>query len=283
MSTRMVFRPLSSSIGVEVLGASLADDLTDVQFAAIRRALADNSILLIREQQITPEQQIRFSRRFGPLELHVLKDFCLPEHPAVFVVSNVKVNGKYIGANNAGEQWHTDLCYLKNPSLGSVFRAIEVPEEGGETRFAGMYAAYEALPKSMKRRIDGLRAVHSYSFYYGQKTNRPPLTEEQKRQTPDVTHPVVRTNCENGRKALYVSEALCPTIEGMPADEGRALIVELTRHATREEFVYSHTYQVGDVIVWDNRSSMHRAIPYNDIKYRRVMHRTTIEGDGPPV
>lgn len=275
-------KPLSDGLGVEVLGADLGKPLQPEDFAPIRKALADNSILLFRETNITTTQQIDFSRNFGKLEKHVLDQFCHKDHPEIYIVSNVKENGEYIGAANAGEEWHSDLSYMENPSLGSALRAIEVPPVGGETGFAGMYAAYDALPETMRKRIDNLKAVHSFAFFYSSKKGRAPLTHEQKAKTPDVVHPVVRTNPENGRKAIYVCETLCPSIVGMPDDEGRDLIAELTRFSTQPQFTYSHRYVAGDMILWDNRSAMHRAMGGYGDQHRRVMYRTTIEGDGRP-
>jgi taurine dioxygenase len=274
--------PLSPVIGVEVRGVDLRREIDAPTFAEIRGLLNRHSLLLFRDQAIDDQQHIAFSRRFGELMIHVLKQYLTTPYPEIYVLSNVVEQGKPIGAHKEGWNWHSDLSYMAEPSLGSALYGLEVPPEGGDTRFASLHAAYDALPAAMQARIRGLKAVHSYQGYYASYfPDRAPLTEEQKARVPDVVHPVVRTHPETGRPVLYVGQDIVKEIVGLAPAESRALLAELNAHAVSERFVYQHKWRAGDLIVWDNRATMHQATPYDDVKYRRVMHRTTIKGDRP--
>jgi len=274
-------RPLSEALGVELLGIDLARPLDETAFRAIHSAFLDRSLLLFRDQRLTPERQIAFSRRFGNLATHVFDQFLLPGHPEILRVSNKRENGQLIGLADAGKYWHSDLAYMKRPSLGSVLYALRVPPSGGDTMFANMNRAYDRLPHAMKERLESLRAVNRVAE--GRRTSadgRIRMSEEQLSRTPDVVHPVVRTHPETGRRSLYVSQSHTDRIVGMEKQEGRDLVRELVAHATRPENVYTHTWRPYDVLMWDNRCTMHRVAPY-DRRRRRHMHRTTIEGDVP--
>lgn len=277
------FSPLTANIGQQVHGVKLSDPLSDAAIAKIRHALAHNSILLFRDQDaLTPEQHIAFSRRFGPLEEHVVTDFLLPGHPEIFVVSNIVENGRHIGAYGGAKYWHSDLSYKPEPSLGSIFHCLECPDEGGETEFSGMYAAWAALPEARKDWLRSHRAVHDYVWHYETfLSHRKPLSDEQKAALPPVAHPSVRTHPETGREALYVAYGLVHHFEGMSFEDSQPLLQELTEFATQPEFTYRHSWRPGDVVFWDNRSTMHRACPFDDQNQRRRMQRTTIKGDRP--
>lgn len=275
-------RQLSPVIGAEVLDLDLSRDLDAGTVAALREQLNRHSLLLFRGQELDEVAHIAFSKRFGELLIHVLKQYLTTPHPEVYVLSNVVEAGKPIGNHKEGWNWHSDLSYMTEPSLGSVLRAVEVPPEGADTLFASMHAAFEALSPETQARIRGLKAVHSYAGYYGKYfADRAPLTEEQKARTPDVVHPVVRTHPETGRPSLYVGQDICARILDLEPSESAALLAELNAHAIKPEFSYRHRWQPGDVVFWDNRSTMHQATPYDDVTYRRVMHRTTIRGDKP--
>jgi taurine dioxygenase len=232
-----------------------------------------------------PQQHIAFSRHFGPLEAHVVGEFNLPGHPEIFVVSNVKEDGKLKGAVYAGQYWHSDLSYMQKPSLGSLLLCREMPDTGGDTMWANMYLAYETLSEIMQRFLGPLRAIHDYSHaydtYFAKLKERPPLTAEQRAKTPPVEHPLVRTHPVTGRKALYVNPGFTTGIVGMPDDESRPILDFLFRHSTRPEFVYRHKWHVDDLVFWDNRCTMHYALSDYDFSVRRHMHRTTIAGDVP--
>jgi taurine dioxygenase len=277
-----VYTPLTPNIGCRVEGIDLALPMTDGEFAGLRRALADHTVLVLPGQDLTPEQHIAFSRRFGPLEDHVLSNFCLPGHPEIFVVSNIVENGKHIGAFGGSKRYHSDLSYMEEPSLGSLFYCLECPTGSGQTAFISMEAAYAALPADMRRRLLGLNGVHDYVWNYERAhTARGPLSEAQKAKTPPVVHPAVRSHPETGRPSLFLSEVFTRTFEGENEAESQRLIKELMAFAEQPPFVYVHEWTPGDMLIWDNRSSVHKAMPFDEANARRRMHRTTVRGDRP--
>jgi taurine dioxygenase len=276
--------PFDAALGAEVVGLDLSRPVSDEDFARLHRAHLDYHVLVFRDQRITPSQQVTFSRRFGPLQIHVLRQFQLPSDPEVLIVSNIRENGQPIGLGDAGHFWHSDLSYKETPSLGSMLHAQELPDVGGDTLFANQHTAYDALPEDLKAKIAGLKAEHSYLARYAdlQKKSpwRPNLTQAQIDEVKPVVHPVVRTHPETGRKALFVSEHFTTRIVGLPDIESRALLDELFALSTRPEHVYRHQWQPYDMVFWDNRSLMHLAAGTPDDQ-RRKLYRTTIEGDVP--
>ncbi|HTH61081.1 MAG TPA: TauD/TfdA family dioxygenase [Paraburkholderia sp.] len=277
-------RPFDAPLGAEVVGLDLAQPLSADDFARIHRAHLDHHVLVFRDQRITPAQQIAFSRRFGPLQIHVLHQFQLSGHPEVLIVSNIVENGKPVGLGDAGHFWHSDLSYKERPSLGSMLHAQELPSEGGDTLFANMHLAWDTLPDDLKRRAEGLRAEHTYLAKYAELQRRSPwrpnLSQAQLDEVKPVVQPVVRTHPETGRKALFVSEHFTTRIVGLPQAESDALLQQLFEHSTRPEHVYRHVWRPHDLVFWDNRSLMHLAAGTPD-HLRRKMYRTTIEGDVP--
>ncbi|KRB82171.1 TauD/TfdA dioxygenase family protein [Noviherbaspirillum sp. Root189] len=273
-----------AALGAEVHGLDLSQPLSERDFSRIHRAHLDHHVLVFREQRITPQQQIDFSRRFGKLQVHVLRQFQLSGHPEILVVSNIKENGQPIGLGDAGHFWHSDLSYKELPSLGSLLHAQELPAEGGDTLFANMHLAWETLPDYLKRTVEGLTAEHSYVTKYAELQRRSPwrpnLTEQQIAEVKPVTHPVVRTHPETGRKALFISEHFTPRIVGLPEDESRELLDTLFAHSVKPEHIYRHQWQKHDLVFWDNRSLMHLAAGCPE-QQRRKLYRTTIEGDAP--
>lgn len=277
-------RPFDAALGAEVVGLDLNQPLSSADFQRIHRAHLDHHVVVFRDQRITPAQQVAFSRRFGPLQIHVLHQFQLANHPEILIVSNVVENGKPIGLGDAGHFWHSDLSYKEKPSLGSLLHAIELPAQGGDTLFANMHTAWDTLPPALQRKVEGLRAEHTYLARYAELQKRSPwrpnLTPEQIAQVKPVVHPVVRTHPETGRKALFVSEHFTTRILGLPDDESRALLDELFAHSVKPAHVYRHQWREHDLVFWDNRSLLHLAGGTPD-DLRRVMYRTTIEGDTP--
>ena len=274
--------PLTTSFGAEVRGLDLSKDPDDATVDALKAALDQHSLLIVRRQDISKEQHIALSRRFGELMIHVLKQFLTAGHPEIYVLSNVAENGKPIGNHKEGWNWHSDLSYMEEPSMGSLLHAIEVPPHGADTLFASMHAAYEGLTPQMQQRIRHMKAVHSYTGYYGKAfADRAPLSDEQRAKTPDVVQPVVRTHPSTGRLSLYVGQDIVKEIVGLPEAESASLLAELNAHAISDAFSYRHVWSQGDLVIWDNRCTMHCATPYDDNKYRRVMHRTTVRGDRP--
>lgn len=280
--SELVFKDLNANVGSEVCGADLSAGVSDAELDQIVKALADRCVLLFRDQDLTPDQHIEFSRRLGPLEEHVLSNFCLPGHPEIFVVSNIIENGKHVGAYGGSKQYHSDLAYNEKPSMGSVFHCLECPEEGGETAIVSMSAAYDALPQARRDWLDQKRAVFDYVWYYEQShRDRPKLTEEQKAKVPPIGHPAVRTHPVNGRPSLFLSEVWVRRFEGVSDAESQSVLSELLEFATRPEFTYVHKWTPGDVLIWDNRNSIHKACPFDETGTRRRMHRTTIKGTAP--
>jgi taurine dioxygenase len=277
-------KAFDAPLGAEVLGLDLSQPLHDEDFVRLHRAHLDYHVLVFRDQNITPGQQVAFSRRFGPLQIHVLRQFQLAHEPEVLVISNIRESGQPIGLGDAGHFWHSDLSYKETPSLGSMLHAQELPAEGGDTLFANQHTAWERLPAHLQRAIAGLKAEHSYLARYEElrKRNpwRPALTQAQIGEVRPAVHPVVRTHPETGRKALFVSEHFTTRILGLPEDESRALLDELFDHSTRPEHIYRHRWQPQDMVFWDNRSLMHLAAGCPEDQ-RRKLYRTTIEGDIP--
>ncbi len=280
----IVIRPFDGPLGAEVIGLDLSQPLSAEDFARIHRAHLDYHVLVFREQRITPAQQVAFSKRFGPLQIHVLHQFGLAGYPEVLVVSNIIENGKPIGLGDAGHFWHSDLSYKEKPSLGSMLHAQELPSTGGDTLFANQHLAWETLPAHLKNAVEGRFAEHTYLAKYAELQRRSPwrpnLTPEQIAQVKPVVHPIVRTHPETGRQALFVSEHFTTRIVDMPEDESRALLDEIFAHSVRPEFVYRHVWRDHDMVFWDNRSVMHLAAGTPDDQ-RRKLYRTTIEGDAP--
>lgn len=276
---------ISPACGAQVVGVDIRNPLSDSIVTQLHQALAESGILLFRGSEVTPEEHIAFSRHFGPLEAHVIGEFALPEHPEIFVVSNILDGNKPKGAVYAGQYWHSDLSYMKKPSLGSLLLCREMPPIGGDTMWANMYLAYDNLSEHTKKFLGGLKAVHDYSHaydtYFAHLKERPPLTPEQRANTPPVEHPVIRTHPVTGRKALYVNPGFTKGFVGMPKEESQPILDFLFRHSTRPEFVYRHKWQVNDLVFWDNRCTMHYALADYDFSVRRHMHRTTLAGDLP--
>ncbi|WNW12890.1 TauD/TfdA family dioxygenase [Pseudomonas sp. DTU_2021_1001937_2_SI_NGA_ILE_001] len=277
-------RPLAGNVGAEILGLDLSRPLNDSDFARVHKAHLDHHLVVFRDQHITPAQQIEFSRRFGVLQIHVLKQFLLPGHPEILIVSNIVENGQPIGLGDAGKFWHSDLSYKELPSLGSMLYAQELPSEGGDTLFADMHKAWDTLPAHLRQAVEGRQAVHSYTARYRDGHNaenwRPTLTAEQLAQVVEVAHPIVRTHPENGRKALFVSENFTTHIVGISEDESRQILAEVYAHSTRPQNVYRHQWQDNDMVFWDNRSLIHLATGC-PAHLRRRLHRTTIQGTAP--
>jgi len=281
----LTIRRISAACGAEVSGINVLQPLVPASIDTLQHALGEHGCLVFRDVEFTPPQHIAFSRQFGPLESHVVGEFNLREHPEVFVVSNVREEGRLKGAVYAGQYWHSDLSYMRHPSMGSLLLCHEMPDIGGDTMWANMYLAYETLSEPMRNFLGGLRAVHDYSHaydtYFAKTKERPPLTAEQRARTPPVEHPVVRTHPVTGRRALYVNPGFTTGFAGMPDDESRPILDFLFHHSTRPEFIYRHKWRVGDLVFWDNRCTMHYALSDYDFSVRRHMHRTTIAGDAP--
>lgn len=260
-----------------MIGVDLSQPLDDEAFGDIRQAwLESNGIMVFRDQSLTPEQHIGFSRRFGPLEKHVLAKYLLPGHPEIYRVSNKVRDGVPQGREKAGTYWHSDLSYMDPPALASLLYGIEIPPIGGDTMFCSLYAAYDALSPAMQDFLAGLSAVHDFGYasrgvFKAEQANR-----EQLDATPAVEHKVVTTHPETGKKILFVNPGFTSHIVGLHPAESRALLDFLFAHMARPEFVYRHRWSERDLVMWDNRCTMHCAIADYDNTGERYMHRTTV-------
>jgi len=290
--TRIEIRRGDAPIGAEVVGVDLSRELDAAAFERVRNAYYEHSVIVFRDQQLTPDQQIAFSRRFGELEIHVLKQYLLPGHPEILVISNILDGGKPIGLADAGRVavWHTDTSYRKAPSAGSALYALEVPhndagEALGDTLFASTFRAYDTLSAEMRRQLAGLKAVHRMTKGYDSQENAPATRikydASQRDETPDQAHPIIRTHPVTGRKCIYINKLCVTGIAGMPDDESASLLEEIYAHCTRPEFIYRHKWRVGDLLMWDNCSLQHLAVQDYALPQRRRMHRTTIAGTVP--
>jgi len=283
--------PLHASVGMEVHGIDLGQELTEEARARIGSLLNDHALLLFRGQRLTPAQLARFSRGYGELRIHDLGKYRVPEQPEVTILSNiVDESGNQTGFVDVGHVWHTDASFLDKPHMYSFLHAIEIPHENGRalggTWFVSSAHAYDTLPEEMKQRIAPLKAVHRFDNRYAkhkQATGRDASRDSFKGRAPlpDVTHPVVRRHPVTGRRSLYINELATVGIVGMPDDEAQALIAALCRHCTQEDQIYRHTWQVGDVLVWDNCVSQHVAIGDYRLPQRRLLYKTTVQGTAP--
>lgn len=275
--------PLSDKVGAEVTGVDLAAPLGETEFAALRDAFDRHSLVVFRDQHLTPEQHVAFSRRFGELEIYPLRQFTLAAQPEILIVSNVYEDGQPIGLTDAGSYWHSDSSYRPRPSLGSLLFARELPAQGGDTLFVSTHAAYDALPEGVRERVNGLRAEHDYAWrntIQNANGTRPKMDDAQRAATPPVIHPVVHVHPATGRPALFVNEAFTTRILDVPETESRALLEVLLEHVSRPESIYRHAWRPGDLVFWDNRATQHHATGCPP-EMRRVMYRTTVAGSAP--
>jgi taurine dioxygenase len=269
-------RPLSGALGAEILGVDLSGPISDELFDNILRCWHDNVIILFRDQQLSEEDQVRFAERFGPLALSHTRRYTTA-NPAVMLISNIRENGRQIGALPDGEmQFHSDQCYQEKPAMASMLYAIEIPSAGGNTLFANAYRAYETLPQDIKRRLDGRKAMHAYD-YDAAATMRGTRIKDG---VPHFAHPVVRTHPATGRKALYVNRLMTVAIEGLPESESNELLNFLFAHQENPAFVYEHVWRLNDLLLWDNRCALHARTDFSAAE-RRLMRRVTVLGERP--
>jgi taurine dioxygenase len=269
-------RPLSPALGAEIVGVDLSRPLDDVTFGTILNAWHEHLVLLLRDQRLGEEDEVAFAQRFGePATIHT-RQF-VRSHPAVMLISNIREDGKPIGALPDGEMhFHSDQCHQERPAKASMLYAIEVPSQGGNTLFANAYKAYETLPDDSKRRIDGRRAVNAYDYDTAATKRGTRLADG----VPHYSHPVVRTHPATGRKALYVNRLMTVCIEGLPPEESDELLELLFAHQEQRDFVYEHVWRPGDLLMWDNRCTLHARTDFSPNE-RRLMRRVTILGEKP--
>jgi alpha-ketoglutarate-dependent taurine dioxygenase len=286
---RFDIRPLHYALGAEVHGLDLAEPLDPGIIEALNADWVKYKLLIFIDQRLTDAQQVEFTRRFGPLEEFPMKDVRAGTQKEIFRVSNVDSQGRALPADHntvrylhVTQRWHIDSSYRAIPSKGSVYRGIELTRQGGETWFSDLEKVYEELPADLKRRVEGRKAVHDFEVSRRLVGNLTPLSPEEKAAVPPVEHPLVRIHSDSGRRSLFLSPVHTSHIAGVSKAESDALIEELMAFATQDRYVYKHRWWPGDVLMWDNRSLFHYAQPYDEANLRRVMHRTTLAGDGPP-
>lgn len=282
---RIEIVPTGAPVGAEIRGVDVAGGIDDATFAEIDAALNEHAVIFLRDQRITPQQQVDFSRRFGEIEINAFSKYALEENPAVLVVSNIRENGNDIGYADAGSHWHSDMSYTAKPPRLTMLYAVEVPHRDGmplgDTWFASAVAAYDDLPDAMKRTLDGKRAIHRFAAKERGVKKPVQLTPEQIARHPDVSHPVVRRHPATGTKALFLRKGECIGIEGMPDAEALPLIEALSDRITSERYIYRHRWKVGDLLIWDYALVQHWAPRDYEWPDRRMMLRTTVNGSVP--
>jgi taurine dioxygenase len=276
--------PSGAALGAEIRNVDLAT-LNDAAFARITRAWHEHSVILFRDQALDDAALVAFSRRFGELDWAPIQETgrrFVEGMPEIYVVSNVVVNGQPIGSLGAGEAvWHTDMSYLELPPKASMLYALEVPPTGGNTSFCSMYAVYDALPESLKQRIAKLEIKHDGTYNSGGYVRQGVTPTDDPRTSPGAIHPLVCVHPDTGRRMLYLGRRRNAYIVGLELGQSEALLDELWSYVSRPQFAWEHAWRVGDLVLWDNRCTMHRRDPF-DASSRRIMHRTQIKGEQRP-
>lgn len=282
----LVVRPLSPALGAEVLGVD-AGKLSDNDFLQVRAALHDNGVVVIRQQALSPAEQTEFTRRFGEIQYHINSEYMMEGQPEVLILSTeVDEAGKNLGIPDAGSDWHSDHSYVDFPTAYTILQSVIVPSVGGDTEWTNMTRAYETLDDALKARLDGLIAIHTFN-----RTRNPRLVQRSRhanegayyaeRSPPDALHPIVRTHPHTGRKALFISPRFTIGIKDVDDTEAQPLLDTLFDHIAKREFVYHHKWQPGDLVLWDNRQTIHLACGGVTLPDVRRMHRSTVKGERP--
>jgi taurine dioxygenase len=273
-------KKLGDALGAEIAGVDLSQPIAPQDFVRIRAAWLEHLVIRFRGQQLSDPQLLAFSAHFGELDPpgpNPLGRPFLPDHPQMNVISNVKVGGVPIGGLGDGEAiWHADMTYIENPPMAAILHALELPPSGGDTYWANMYLAYETLPAELRRRVEGRSAVHDATYNSAGIRRKGYEDVADPRAAPGARHELVRTHPETGRKCLFLGRRRNSYVLGMELEESEALLDALWAHATQPQFTFRQQWRVGDVLVWDNRCTLHRRDAF-DPAARRVMHRTQIK------
>jgi taurine dioxygenase len=276
-------------IPVTALGEHLGGETTDldarrigsdISLDVVKSLLFEHQLLCFRDQQLTPQELLDFTRLFGKPDPHVLQQFALPGFPDIVVLSNIVEKGRLLGNRKEGFGWHTDLTYMAQPAAYTILYALEVPPESGDTLFASLYKAYDTLDEDEKQRLRPLKGRYSYLELYNKRDHAEPLSEEQRARTPDVFHPLVRLHPETGREGMYLNLDDCIGIDGGEDAEGLNLVKRLFDY-TINNFQYRHRWRPRDLLIWDNRGALHTATPYDMERHRRLVYRTSVRGEVP--
>jgi taurine dioxygenase len=270
------FRALAPAIGAEIVGVDLSEPMSEEVFAKVLDCWHDNLVILFRDQHLTEDDQVRFGERFGPPAVSHTRRYTT-NNPAVMLISNIRENGQLIGALPDGEMhFHTDQCHQERPAMASMLYALEIPSAGGNTLFANAYLAYETLPAATRKRIEGRNALNAYDYdYASMKRGTKP-----REGIPSYWHPIVRTHPATGRKALYVNRLMTVAIEGLVEAESNDLLNALFHHQEQPQFIYEHIWRPHDLLMWDNRCTLHARTDFSAAE-RRLMRRLTILGEKP--
>lgn len=275
----IVIRALGPIMGAEIVGADVSRPIPAETFQRFKDALNEHKVLAFRDQVLSKDQLIVFSRLWGPLGEHIMPGATRAGVPEVNELSNANTEGKPNGKHPdpSAKRWHTDRSYMPRPALASLLYGVEVPSVGGDTLFANATLAYDGLPDDVRQRIDKLNAIHWVD--HSRRTGGVALaTEEEKKKAPPITHPLARKHPVTGRKAIYAG---CHAwkVDGLPEAEGRELLDYLMSHAIQDRYVYAHKWRKHDLVIWDNRCTFHAATDYDTAKELRIMYRTVVEGD----
>jgi taurine dioxygenase len=281
----MQTRRLCPAIGTEIVGVDLSNPVSDETFEQIRKVWHDsNGLVVIRDQKLTEEQQIAFSRKFGKLHTlqgHTVTKYLHPDHPEIYRVSNKVVDGKPQGRKGAGTYWHSDQSYEATPAHASVLYAKEIPPVGGDTIFASTQRAYEALSDTFKAFLLPLKAVHSFANASGGGFRNEVVTKEQLDAARPSVHPIIRKHAETGKLGVFVNPGFTAYIDGLDPAESRAVLGYLFELVTKPDYQYRHRWSPNDMVIWDNRCTLHYAVMDYDGKGDRLMHRCTVIGETP--
>ncbi len=281
----MTVKPLSDALGAEITGINAAT-IDDETFSALLDIFHDNVVVVVRDQALTPAEQTVFTERFGKPKYLNNSDGLMAQQPEIQILSTEKVDGKYIGNPDAGTEWHSDNSYADCPTAYTFLQSVHVPKVGGDTEWNNMVKVYDSLDDDLKSRIQGLIGIHSYS-----RSRNPRVVRKNRvlhgenfyddREPTDVYHPIVRTHPHTGRKALYLSQRFTIGIKDMDDAVAQPLMDEIFEYVDRREFVYRHKWRIGDLVMWDNRSTIHIALGGVKEPEVRRMHRTSVIGETP--
>jgi taurine dioxygenase len=281
----MDITPGGETLGATITGIDLALPMSNSDFRAILRALGEHGVLCFPRQTLDTDQLAAFGRRFGELEINVANAYHEPNHPEMMILSNMKRDGKQIGANDAGQGWHTDMSYSRDIALANILHAQHVPTRNGkplgETQFRDMHAAYDDLPDALRHKLEGRTATHDFAKFWDMMvakagSTRRPLTQEQRAKKPPVSQPIFRRHPITGRYVLYANVGYAMSIDGMDPQESGEILDFLFRHQERADYLHAHHWEVGDVLMWDNIGTIHNAIGDYTMDEPRYMRRIQV-------
>ena len=284
----MKIEPKSGSMGATIYDIDLSQPLTEERYRAIEQALGRYGVVSFPKQTLTAKQLRDYAENFGTLEINVANMFHDPDYPEVMILSNIKEDGKPIGLSDAGQDWHTDMSYSKTIAFSNILYGIQIPMRDGEplgnTEFCNMHAAYEGLPEELKQELEGMTITHDFNKFWEMMrrekgSTRPPLTEEQRKRKPPVSHPVLLTHPITGRKVLYANPGYSMRINELPEARSNEVLEFLFQHQLQEKYRYRHRWTQGDVLMWDNMGTIHNAVADYRPDEHRLIKRCQVMAD----